>query len=866
MTGNGANSPEIKDVLRPHLGKLLPRILRAKHDPNPQTREQMNALWANLTGGGADARSAISHHLLPTIDSLLSETSSKLWRVRFGSCCGLAEIIVGRDWNELGGGGPVLNDDDLYSGGAIRSAGVRLLCLWRVSMRALDDVRITVRESGGTLARALRGLTIRLCDPATLEKANQAKRAKGDLVSQESDATAAAATSLRWLIRHGLNQHAEGTGICISTLVDVVGLVTPKILEPIMPDLLRSLLIAISGLEPAAFNYMQLRTNNQEGMERARLQLAQSGPIADAVAKCLELTPGASLKTQQRVVVELDSALRQSSGFATRAATADAVNTLCNSCPSAFRFQGPNSLNPAVRLLRAFYYASERERSPASRDRLIHALGSLASLCPGSSVRSLAMKACQKYKRSTGNNDDPVSRKAAGAALRSIAVRATNQLADGGTADIWCRIVLPVAFLGRKDPDAKISALWSDVWGEANAATGNREALGTTLEENLLDDLVRECVSSLEDVVWSRRIAGCNALMDLVDLGVLAPLPPIAFSKNGSSAAFIMVRSQQRARSARLALENCVILIQKPRLWNGKSEAVKAASKLAGVWTTAFLEEAVDRHLVLGVETPDLASSCSWIPLSISAGFAGDLFLGDGYYFKNHVPAPDEAEEPTTNGADLDEDEEVGAMDMEPLDETDEDEVESALVVSSVETGQNTLSFVGLCHLLFSEAMSKRSSSHNSEVLLPYRKSCFDSLSSLLTRIPASNDEVSMQVYAIVSEALLEMIQSSTNHDGQVKAPPVLTAAAMDCIGSLLWHGIGKPNCVGSDTLALAKLIADAGGKSQPAWTVREASANCLANLASRCEASIFRQYAFISCAMESASNCFTDRKFWRVR
>ena len=88
-------------ALRPFLGKLIPRILRGCHDPNKQTKEQMLSLWRGLTGGGADGRQAISQHLTTTVDALLGECSSKLWRARVGAwyvvlsveICGLTNLV-----------------------------------------------------------------------------------------------------------------------------------------------------------------------------------------------------------------------------------------------------------------------------------------------------------------------------------------------------------------------------------------------------------------------------------------------------------------------------------------------------------------------------------------------------------------------------------------------------------------------------------------------------------------------------------------------------------------------------------------------------------------------------------------------------
>lgn len=126
-------SEEIRVSLRPHVGKLIPKLLRACNDPNKQTREQMSNLWLALTGGGSESRALVTQHLLPTIDALIQDAGSKLWRARVGACGALADIIVGRSWQELGGGG-IEVDDEGYAMTA--SASIRLLRLWRITVRS----------------------------------------------------------------------------------------------------------------------------------------------------------------------------------------------------------------------------------------------------------------------------------------------------------------------------------------------------------------------------------------------------------------------------------------------------------------------------------------------------------------------------------------------------------------------------------------------------------------------------------------------------------------------------------------------------------------------------------------------------------
>lgn len=321
LVGSRTNSAEMREALRPHLAKLIPRLLRACNDPNKQTREQMNTLWVGMTGGGAESRRAITEHLLPTIDVLIEDTSNKLWRARVGACGALAEVIVGRTWDELGGGSALLDDDDVFirTSTFSTSAAVRLLRLWRVAVRALDDVRITVRESGESLVKSVRSLTIRLCDPsALLATANGTKPTIIEQTKAEEASRAAAATALRWLVKHGLSQPcAEAVGACVSCLLGIVDVVQPVTLQPVLSELIGALLMAMSGLEPAALNYLQVRSAGQESgretyemLERARLQMAQSGPIAGALHKCLDMVPFVEPSAQKEVVTQLDSALR----------------------------------------------------------------------------------------------------------------------------------------------------------------------------------------------------------------------------------------------------------------------------------------------------------------------------------------------------------------------------------------------------------------------------------------------------------------------------------------------------------------------------------------------------------------------------
>jgi len=870
--GNGSGTQEMQEALRPHLTKLLPRILRACHDPNKQTREQMKSLYNGLTGGGAEARQAITQHLLSTIDTLIDNDANKLWRARVGACGALAEIIVGRDWQSLGGGGPVL-DDDLDVKGYV-PAGVRLLRLWRATIRSLDDVRGAVRDSAETLGRGVRALTIRLCDPMASEKSSGTKRAREEMLSLERDASAAAATALRYLVRHGLNQNcAEATGLCLSTLVEVVGIVRPTILEPILPDLLRSLLLAMSGLEPNALNYLQLRTTDQEGLERARLQLSQSGPLASAVNKLLEMLPKVAVSTQQAVVPELDTALRMSAGFATRAAVADSVASLCSTCPAAFEFPGASSGNPSVRLLRALYYASERERGPAAKDKMVHAVGVLAAVCPASSVRSLALRACDRYARSTGNNEDPTSRKSSAATIRAITLRASQHFSGGKRGDIFGTRILPVAYIGRKDADKKIASIWEEVWEEGKGSAidvGEGENFGSRLEEMILPYLVTECIGALRDVSWARRVSGANALQDLSDLNVLAPIPRSTAMSQIST--LEKKRAQSRAKASSSALYQCLEVLTKPRIWTGKADVMKAATSIASKWVGAEASPDKNEDLLYGWDD-DSQSACPWKPILLSPSWNEDLFLSDSWFAASsgtdmaiddttnvaspqHEPATIETEVEDGEGINFDKCD-VGLADTAPADTAQGDWDNSSSL-------QAPLTFVGFCKFALGQAVQK--SQTVSDAYLPYKVAAFKGLASLLKSTPPQSF-ARPQIFTFLSSDLLRIAVDKPEYGDP--APPVAVAGSLDCLAACFWEGMGSESGLGSDIpihgIDLVDRLLSCGIK-QPAWTVREASSLCLAELATKLSSANLRHHRVVSDMMTCATNAQKDRKFWRVR
>lgn len=550
------------------------------------------------------------------------------------------------------------------------------------------------------------------------------------------------------------------------------------------------------------------------------------------------------------------------------------------------------------------------------RDKMAHALGSLAELAPGHSVRVLALRACERYSASVGGtNDDPATRRAAAAALRSIAVRASNQFSDGGSGDIWCKKVLPMAYLGRKDDDKKIASLWEEVWEEggavANAGGNDGSDFGVTLEEKLLPHLVKACLVALDDVSWSRRVTACQSLMDLTDMEILAPAPRKLDAQKGNASPASeqsLTRARRRAQASAEVLATCTKLIGKSRLWTGKAEVVKAVAKIASKWSIVGDTSAYDTTdwSIFGAEGVN-AEARKWIPIQQDDEDWDNLFFGDGWFKSNDASSissqleedkanasPSATERGDDNMAD-DNEEEAEEGGSGGLDFHDEEKIvgpEQLLArTSDVSEDEDdvrrtttiTLTVSGLCRLLLEQGLSSpNASARDNDVLLPYRAASLQALADIINSLHTANGQTKptskasahdRYLYKNIAPVLLSNIRMKDASDQSSKPqPPLITARCLGCLSASLYHGLGvaraDPNGEDNeeDIVGLSRILVDLSGGKQPAWTVREAAALAAASLAARASSDKLRKHAAITALLDCAKNTQKDRKFWRVR
>lgn len=471
---------------------------------------------------------------------------------------------------------------------------------------------------------------------------------------------------------------------------------------------------------------------------------------------------------------------------------------------------------------------------------------------------------------------DPTARIASAAALRAIAVRASNQFSDGGSNNVWMRVVLPLAFMGRNDKECESS--FREVWDEGGQVANCSEStlFAMSLEEKILPHLTKSLIEALNEVSWNRRVIACLSLNELCTKNILTPTPKTG-SHDSYSKDDLMQRDLIRSESSLRILRSCLQLILKSRVWDGKSDLVRAIATIASKWTTFSFEDCSQQL------NNEKAMLC---PILFKHDFEwSELFVGDSWFSQrnnNHSivledgdiedktmtsisKLNDEDDSPTS----LTERNDLLEEDNDHESENDDYQCDDAEVAMPA-----SISFAGLCRVLLEEGVSpeSRKSKFYSNESLHYRAAALDSLSTLLKT--EDNIQELDQLYVKMAPLLIstitgyeEIYPSSTAMEAFDNIPPLIVARALDCIGSLIWKDMMYDNeNIYTDVQLLLQLFSKHCGETQAAWTVREASAIAVSKLAQCSSSSIITNLSFLENIMECSEILLMDKKFYKVR
>lgn len=499
------------EQLRPHVQTLLPRLYVYCYDPSEGVRVAMaSVLGAVVKAAGLGSVSAaVSAHYDTVVEYCLKSMSSRQWRVREGACGALREALISRTWEQVKG---------------------RLAEFWYITLRALDDIKESVRKAAAGTGRALSELSVHLCDPS---------QSGAEIAAQ------AVAVIVRSVLPAFTHAVVEVRTLATETLVRVIRF-GGDALKPSLPDLVEALLEAATELEPQALNYAQFHVSEPGELEKLRADAAamSNSPVIDSLERLSVLVDET---VADSLVPKMTRLTRVGVGIPTRAATARFFSSLLRARASIMQPY-------AARLMNAAVIGANMDRNPTVRKSWCSAVGSAAKLAPDDAVARLA----RQIAAYSGSED--AQERAFGSYL---ALGLWTHSPD--TARKHATAILPVAYMGRYEGDENAqgaTANWREVWSEGAPST----------EAGLR--LYAKEISA----ICERRLA--NSSQYKVKRSAAAALGAMAAASNTSVAVEYLARA---ASSLIAALPG--------HIWDGKIAAIEAIGTIAetqaarvGIW------------------------------------------------------------------------------------------------------------------------------------------------------------------------------------------------------------------------------------------------------------------------------------------
>ncbi|KAJ4724481.1 Proteasome-associated ECM29 [Melia azedarach] len=442
------------DALQPHLRSLIPRLVRYQYDPDKNVQDAMAHIWKSLV---ADPKKTIDEHLDLIFDDLLLQCGSRLWRSREASCLGLADIIQGRKFDQV---------------------GKHLRRIWTAAFRAMDDIKETVRIAGDRLCRAVTSLTIRLCD-VTLTEISYTSQAM-DIV-------------LPFLLTEGILSKVDSISKAsigvVMKLVKGAGIA----IRPHLSDLVSCMLESLSSLEDQGLNYVELHAANAgiqtERLENLRISIAKGSPMWDTLDLCINVVDTESL---DQLVPRLARLVRSGVGLNTRVGVASFISLLVQKV-------GMDIKPYTSTLLRLLFPVVKEEKSAAAKRAFASACAAVLKYAAPSQAQKLI------EETSALHNDDKNSQISCAILLKSYSSMASDVLSG------YHAVIVPVIFISRFEDDKYVSDLFEELWEENTS--GDRVTLQLYLEE--IVSLICESIASSS---WTSKRKSAKAICKLGEI------------------------------------------------------------------------------------------------------------------------------------------------------------------------------------------------------------------------------------------------------------------------------------------------------------------------------------------------------------
>ena len=442
------------DAVTPHLEKLVPKLYRMMHDPNPKMQEAVKGIWISLVDS---PKATVDAQFDAIMEELLNESGSRLWRSRQSSASSLSDILSGRTFREVK---PYLSR------------------LWDVCLRVIDDIKETVRLAGEGMCRSLRSLTLRLCDAHH---------------SGPSEVKETIEIVLPILLQKGLiSPVKEVQALSMDVIMKLVKFADGDAIKPHITDIVKTLLESLSGMEDSRLNYIEQHAASfgqaaSEKLEAMRLRAAKSTPMGETLDL---LMTHIDETVMSDLVSTMSSVLRTGVGLNTRAG---AGRFLQRFCMRRGRLVRPHAAN----LFNMLLTSAVNDASAAIRASYVAAIAAISKYAEEPQVHALVQEIVRLSKSETDGE-------------RGIAAQLSLELSRSAPDALSPQktFVLPLAFVGAHDSEDAGQAKWREVWDENSGGVSASLRL-------YFDEILKNTSDLFKSSQWHRKRQAAKVFTDM---------------------------------------------------------------------------------------------------------------------------------------------------------------------------------------------------------------------------------------------------------------------------------------------------------------------------------------------------------------
>lgn len=273
--------------------RLIPRLYRYRFDPNISVAKSMGDIWNILV---KDLAKTTRDNFEVILQEILKSMGSKEWRVRQAGVSALSDLLQTQPLDQY--------DRHLEE-------------IWKMTFRAMDDIKESVRKEGTSLAKSLARNLIRAADESTgTMKTDKASAVMNDLIPF-------------LLGSKGLLSDAEDVrDFALETILKLCKLGGKSVRQHV-PNLISTLIELMSTLEPEIVNYLVLNADkynlDSNEVDAKRMQNLGASPIMDAIERTLGLVDS---ETMPIVIQRLQKSIKKSVGLPSKVCGAKVVVSL----------------------------------------------------------------------------------------------------------------------------------------------------------------------------------------------------------------------------------------------------------------------------------------------------------------------------------------------------------------------------------------------------------------------------------------------------------------------------------------------------------------------------------------------------------